>query len=200
MLTLDSPTSESTAGESAGTGIPVARPPGGSWCFRQQPDVVTLWGSRRMLRQSLQHSWKRVQNGLSHTAQRRETLAAGVAVVLPAGRECRLGITELGRFARRTDARENASAKVRQCGLRHGYAYHYRIKRQSVDNYSRIRLVEHRMCVICANKRMKMYPVFLRSVAGPHKSGIGTPDLNPSRVLRLPNVDRAARRLRRAMR
>ena len=94
----------------------------------------------------------------------------------------------------------NAPAEVRQCGLRHGYAYHGRIKAESVDHHSRIRLVEHRSRVIGGSERMKMHSLFLSTVPRPHKRGIGTPDLNSSWVLRLPNVDCATRGLRRVMR
>ena len=88
---------------------------------------------------------------------------------------------------------------MRECGLGHRYANHYRIKAESVDNDSRIRLVNYRLCVLGAIERMKVDALFLRKLARPQECGIGTPDLNPARVGRLTNIDRPTRRFHRPL-
>ena len=68
------------------------------WCLRQDTNVVTLWAPRSVLCQALQRFGQWVQNSLSRSAARRESLAARVADMAAAGRKCRLAATETWEF------------------------------------------------------------------------------------------------------
>lgn len=93
-------------------------------------------------------------------------MAARVADMDTAGGKCRFSTTELGGFAQRTTGRKDPPTEMRECGLRHRYANHFRIKAKSIDNYFRKRLVDYRLLVVGVGECMKVDALFLRKAEG----------------------------------